>query len=116
MEKLTTDLAQEIASLCGVKAARLHQLYDGIFPELKPCRQCKVLRAEIAYRLQTRFYGRTLAPEMEQLLLLAAGDTARLHEDGQPPKAGIRLLREWKGTTYEVILREDGRIEYAGRC
>ena len=115
MERHSTNLEQEIVSLYGVKASRLHQRYDGTFPELKLCRQCKILRAEIAYRLQVRFYGHSLAPDTEQLLLRAAGDTARLHGDGQPPKAGTRLLREWKGTIYEVILREDGQIEYAGR-
>lgn len=115
MERLSVEIAKEIVSLSGVKASSLHKKYDKVFPELRLCRQCKILRAEIAYRLQVRFYGRSLASETEQLLLRAAGDTARLHESGQPPKAGTRLLREWQGKTYEVILREGGRIEYAGR-
>lgn len=115
MPKLPSEIIAEINALSGMKASRMHRAYDATFPDLRSCHQCKILRAEIAYRLQAKFYDVTLTPAIERLLLQSAGDEVRLHEPTNPPKAGTRLLREWKGKTYEVILREDGRIEYNGR-
>ena len=31
-----------------------------------------------------------------------------------PPAKGARLRREWKGKTYEVVVRDDGNFEYEG--
>ena len=114
MLKPSNEVIAEINALKGMKTAEMHRHYDEKYPDLKNCAQCKILRAEISYRLQTQFYGIELPMETARLLDDIACDAAHLRENGCPPKAGARLIRNWKGKDYEVIIRDDGRYEYSG--
>lgn len=49
-------------------------------------------------------------PEATKAKLVANG-AVRTPGNGLP-LAGTRLVREWKGVTHEVIVRDDGVVEY----
>ena len=109
MGKLPLVMIAEINSLQRMDVGALHAKYGELVPGLAKCRKCEILRAEIAYRLQERFYGISV-PEATKAKLVANGDD-RTPGNGLP-LAGTRLVREWKGVTHEVIVRDDGVVEY----
>ena len=109
MGKLPLAMIAEINSLQRMDVGALHAKYGELVPDLAKCRKCEILRAEIAYRLQERFYGISV-PEATKAKLVANG-ADRTPGNGLP-LTGTRLVREWKGVTYEVIVRDDGVVEY----
>ena len=109
MGKLPLVMIAEINSLQRMDVGALHARYGELVPDLAKCRKCEILRAEIAYWLQERFYGISV-PEATKAKLVANG-ADRTPGNGLP-LAGTRLVREWKGVTHEVIVRDDGVVEY----
>ena len=109
MGKLPLVMIAEINSLQRMDVGALHAKYGELVPDLAKCRKCEILRAEIAYRLQERFYGISV-PEATKAKLVANG-ADRTPGNGLP-LAGTRLVREWKGVTHEDIVRDDGVVEY----
>lgn len=109
MGKLPLAMIAEINSLQRMDVGALHAKYGELVPDLAKCRKCEILRAEIAYRLQERFYGISV-PEATKAKLVANG-ADRTPGNGLP-LTGTRLVREWKGVTHEVIVRDDGVVEY----
>ena len=63
----------------------------------------------IAYRMQEQELG-GLKPAARRFLEKAAEDNVSGHQISSITniKPGTRLLREWHGVTYEVIIMEDG--------
>ena len=70
----------------------------------------------LAHRLQEQTHGGTSQAQRRRLQTLArefekGGGSSNL---GIVPKAGTRLLRQWRGHTHTVLVREDG-FEYEGQ-
>ena len=78
----------------------------------------KGLRNRVAYKLQEIYLGGISDEDRDLLEKLADNDpAANLNfKDARPrpPAKGARLRREWKGKTYEVLVRDDGSFEYDG--
>ena len=78
----------------------------------------KGLRNRVAYKLQEIYLGGISEEDRDLLEKLADNDpAANLNfKDARPrpPAKGARLRREWKGKTYEVLVRDDGSFEYDG--
>ena len=78
----------------------------------------KGLRNRVAYKLQEIYLGGLSEEDRDLLEKLADNDpAANLNfKDARPrpPAKGARLRREWKGKTYEVLVRDDGSFEYDG--
>jgi len=109
MEKPSLNLIAEINALQRMRSRELHEKYDALIPELRTCKKCEILRAEIAYRLQERYYGISVPVQtMEKIRHIAS----KVMKRTDMPLSGTRLLRDWKGERHEVIVREDGIIEY----
>jgi hypothetical protein len=107
-------LASDLASLTSLDSdalkARWRQLYDRDPPS--HVSRSLLLRA-LAYRLQETALG-GLKPQTRRIL---AGVGAHAAGSGKPtflpgPKLtpGTRLVREWQGTTHQVIVLDDGVI------
>jgi len=109
MQKPSLELIAEINAIQRMEVRALLEKYKELVPDMKSCRKCEILRAEIAYRLQERYYGISLPDETKTRLM--DGD-AMPPGRSSLPLAGTRLVREWKGETHEVIVRDDGVIEY----
>ena len=109
MKKPSLELIAEINALQRMGIKEMFRRYDRLVPDLKTCTRCEIVRAEIAYRLQERFYGLSLSETDRKRLEAGGGRTA-----GRKglPLSGTRLVREWKGETHEAVIREDGVVEY----
>ena len=64
------------------------------------------LRRALAYRVQEKQLGGLLPALRRELLAVARDDNSQIVR--RKLKPGVRLLREWHGTTHEVIVTDTG--------
>lgn len=107
---LAIDL-ERIASLQGdTLAAAWTETFATPVPEVVP----SLLRRALAYERQVRKYGGLPLALRKQLESVSAEKTAAVVEPPLKLKPGTRLVREWNGTMYTVLVTTDG-FEFAGR-
>ena len=106
-ERLQRDLAQLAVASRDELIARWWRLYN-----CEPPRYASMafLRRQFAYALQERAFGGLSASARRQLRAIARGE--KPSRTGEPVriKPGTRLLREWHGTTHEVIVTDNGFV------
>ncbi len=64
----------------------------------------------VSYTLQEREFGGLPASVRRALLAIATGNSASLQPPRLKIKPGTRLLREWRGTTHEVLVTDQGFV------
>ena len=107
-------LANDLDSIAPLEGAALASAWTEVFaaplPEVAP----SLLRRALAYERQERKFGGLPAVLRKQLEAAAAGETAAMPEPPVMLKPGTRLMREWNGTMYSVLVTADG-FDFAGR-
>jgi hypothetical protein len=110
-------LANELASLPALDRRELMEKWRIIYGTEPPggVRNDFLMHA-IAYRMQEQASG-GLEPATRRFLEKTAEDNTSRQKTVCiiSTKPGTRLLREWHGVTYEVIIREDG-VQCNGIC
>ena len=111
-------LGAELEALQALSTGELKQRWQHLYGSPCPARISRtLLRRALAYRMQEQALG-GLDPATRRRLARAAEDLAA----GRPPagsrpqmkiKPGTRLLREWQGVVYEVMVLESG-VQYRG--
>lgn len=104
-------LANELANLHGLDRRMLVKKWQALYGTKPPPRMGKnFLMRGIAYQLQERTFD-GLKLTAKRFLEKAAENNASGSTQKIAPviaiKPGARLLREWHGITYEVIIMED---------
>lgn len=107
-----TSLAGELARLKSLSRLELMAEWKKVWGSNAPFNISQnLLLLAFAYRLQEQLYG-GLKPHIKAKLRQIAGG----HTNIQPVpqiKSGTRLLREWRGSTHEVLVLGDG-VQYRG--
>lgn len=110
-------LEEELAALPRVKIVQLRQRWRELFRREPPLPfGPDLLRRSIAQRIQEDACGgldRATARLLNQLTAQAGKNNGKIVVPRRI-KAGAILIREWKGTTYRVIVANDG-FSYQGR-
>src|SRR5580700_66245 len=112
---LIRALDKELAALSTLSAPELRMKWHALCcgEPMAPASRDLLIR-EIAYKMQERAHG-GLAPAVKRRLRALAeefeADAAISLVSAPLPKPGTRLLREWGGKTYTVIVLDDG-FEY----
>ena len=100
----------ELAGLSALDRKELVEKWRSLYKTGPPVgSQNKFLLYAVAHRMQEKALG-GLKPATRRFLEKAAEDNS-LRQQMLPVismKTGTRLLREWHGVTYEVIIMEDG--------
>ena len=113
-----TIMQKEIAALENASIAELKEKFAELFGFECGATNARNLRARLAYKLQEIFLGGLSAEDKAMLESIADNDpAANLKPEANAPKPiskGMRLRRDWKGKTYEVFIRDDGKFEYDG--
>jgi hypothetical protein len=110
MSWLATDL-EKIAVLNGdTLASAWTETFALPVPEVAP----SLLRRVLAYERQERKFGGLPLVLRKQLELVAADDIAAMPEPPLKLKPGTRLMREWNGTMYSVLVTADG-FDFGGK-
>ncbi len=110
-----TALLQELpkASLTRLRELWLEQIGREAAPELT----LNVMRPVLAYRIQEKACGGlrpSTARQLEAVLRQIEPQRRVRQEASRRFQAGTRILREWKGKTYEVTVTSSG-YEHDGR-
>ena len=107
-------LANDLDSIAVLKVAALASAWTEMFvapmPEVAP----SLLRRALAYERQERKFGGLPVVLRKQLEAVAASKTAAMPEPPLKLKPGTRLMREWNGTMYSVLVTAGG-FDFAGR-
>ena len=107
-------LGNDLDSIAPLEGAALATAWTEIFaapmPEVAP----SLLRRALAYERQERKFGGLPLVLRKQLEAAAACKTATMPEPPLKLKPGTRLMREWNGTMYSVLVTVDG-FDFAGR-
>lgn len=105
------SLAEQLARLPRLDRAQLADLWRELYHIDPPYKiGAEFLRMACAYRLQERMHGGLKLATHRYLMKVAEG-IAVGKLGVSPPlviKPGTRLIRQWHGTTYEVIVIPDG--------
>jgi hypothetical protein len=64
----------------------------------------------ISYAMQEQEFGSLRAPARRELLAIAKGELASAQTSRIRIKPGTRLLREWHGTTHDVLVTDQGFV------
>jgi len=107
---LPIDL-ERIAALNGdTLASTWADTFAAPVPEVAP----SLLRRALAYERQERKFGGLPMVVRKQLEAVASDQTAGMPEPPLKLKSGTRLVREWNGTRYTVLVTSDG-FEFGGK-
>ncbi len=107
-----SGLANALASLPTLDREELLERWRALYAKPAPPHISRpILIRAIAYRMQEQVFG-GLKPATRRLLQRVAEEIRAGRPITSVPsptlKPGTRLLREWNGTTHEVIVLEDG--------
>ncbi|MGD1154065.1 MAG: DUF2924 domain-containing protein [Syntrophales bacterium] len=112
----TRTLASELAGLPALDHRALIEKWRTLYGTDPPCGvRNNFLMHAIAHRMQEQALG-GLKPAIRRFLKKAAEDNISRRQLSPfiSVKPDTRLLREWHGVTYEVIIMEDG-VQCNGR-
>ena len=111
-------LANELAGLSQLDTSVLKERWWKLYGTEPPHRLShRLLAYAVAYRMQEKALG-GLKHATRRLLTRVAEEAASGDVTVRPvskARPGTRLLREWHGTTHEVILLDDG-VLFRGKC
>src|SRR5262245_60317863 len=112
MEKTSINLAEELVRLSAATIFELRGEWRRLHRMPPPMRLSRdLLMRGITYKLQERPLGglsKALLGKLERLNL--DSESSEAHKPAPPIslKAGTRLVREWRGVTYTVLVQADG--------
>ena len=112
-----SDVEAEIAGLIDRSTQELRLAWRKLHRTEPPLGMSRdLLIRSLAYDLQQRAYGGPNLRLRRRLQTLAAASErgARSVEPGVVLKAGSTLVRQWRGHTHAILVREDG-FEYEGK-
>ena len=115
---MTDNVLARVVALKTTPILELKQLWRDLFATEPPPFNRRFLENRLAYRLQELAYGglkTTTVKYLKQLGEQLDGGKKRVRSRraDDRPVAGTRLIREWQGSPYEVIVQPD-HFEYQG--
>ena len=114
MENTDLTVIKQIIALKYKSLDELSQLWSKMYNRPPAFRTRQYMMQKLAYRIQELAYG-GLDVSTEQKLVAAAQsiDTRRQKGKKYAPSVGTKIVKEYKGRTYEVFAVEDG-FAYGG--
>ena len=100
-----------------MRRSTLKRLWRELYDNDPPRHNRRTQENRLAYRLQELAFGGLKAATVKRLETLAAPQDVRRtrgRRTDRRPLAGTKLMREWQGVTYEVIVQPD-HFEFQGR-
>jgi hypothetical protein len=110
------DLSKQIAALNDLSAQQLRDEWRRLYRDQPPRLSRDLLIRTIAYRMQELAHGGLSKTAVRKLAALAREFRVKGTVVVTPDlslRPGARLVREWRGRTHTVVVREDD-FEYAG--
>lgn len=105
-------LKDQLAGLATMSPTQLRAEWRRIHRALPPLLSADLLSRGIAYRLQEKRYGMLSTKTARDLVRHATTPigTGSARRPEINLRAGTRLVRSWRGTSYTVVVMEDGFV------
>ena len=105
------ELSQALRALEGVSREELIRQWRRFYKS-EPLRyaSCEFLVRAISYAMQEQEFGGLRTPARRELLAIAKGEPMSAQASRVKIKPGTRLLREWRGSTHEVLVTDQGFV------
>ena len=115
---MTDKVLARVSALKTTPIPELKQLWRDLFGKEPPPFNRRFLENRLAYRLQELAYGglpTATVKRLEQLGEQLDGGKKRVRSrrTDDRPVAGTKLIREWQGAPYEVVVQPD-HFEFQG--
>lgn len=112
-----THLAKQLAQLEAISPAQLRACWRDSYRKQAPDIGPDLLRRSISWKLQSRVHGKlpvSTKREIDKMIvrLEKGGEVAK--RSNIALKTGTRLVREWRGKSYHILVCDNG-FEYDGR-
>jgi hypothetical protein len=110
-------LDDQLTALATMSPAQLRAEWERVHREPAPALTADLLMRALAYRLQERMQGGLPAPArtaISQLVRQLDRGSGIVPDRSIAPKAGTRLVREWRGGRHHVLVLDQG-FQYQGR-
>lgn len=116
---MTDKVLARIVALKAMPIDKLKQTWGDLYQTEPPAYNRRHLENRLAYRIQELAYGGLKPATLKQLEELGeqldgGNPRARSRRVDNRPIAGTKLIREWQGNAYEVVVQVDHFI-YQGR-
>jgi DUF2924 family protein len=116
---MTSKVLARIVALKTIPIEELKRTWRDLFNTDPPAYNRRFLENRLAYRIQELAYGGLKASTVKRLQELGeqldgGKPRVRSRRVDNRPIAGTRLIREWQGSPYEVVVHVD-HFEYLGR-
>ncbi len=116
---MTDKVLARVLALKTTPITELKQLWRDLFGKEPPPYNRRFLENRLAYRLQELAYGGLKTGTIKRLeqmgeQLDGGKKRVRSQRTDDRPVAGTKLIREWQGMPYEVIVQPD-HFEYQGK-
>ena len=110
---------REIDALRNADVAELKAKFLELYGFECGATNARNLRNRLAYKVQELYFGGLAAEDKAMLESIADKDSAtNIKISRKKPLMfvkGTRLCRDWKGKTYEVLVHQNGELEYDGK-
>lgn len=114
LQQLASDMApaDDLAALATMSPAQLRAEWRRVYRASPPPLTPDLLARGVAYRLQEKVFGGVLPKTARSIRRFAE---AAVRDAVDPVarvqiKPGTRLVRSWQGTTYSVLVSDDGFV------
>jgi len=108
------EMARRLEPLCDLTPDELRKEWRRLYRSQPPRLSRDLLIRALAYRIQELRYGGLSRATRRKLASLEGSGEKLARDPAQRLRAGMRLIREWNGRTYTVMVGENG-FSYAGR-
>ena len=116
------SVLKRVTALPGMSLADLKAMWKDLYDQAPPTHGKPYLVKRLAYRIQELAFGGLTESTEKRLDVLAQGKEdpktnsagGEKRQKANTPAPGARLVREWKGKEYVVMVMENG-FEYQGR-
>ena len=105
-----SKLDEQLAGLATMSPAQLRETWQMTVAKVIPRVSPKLLRLALGYHLQAKAHANLVRSNRQKMDQLAASTTRTT-----AARAGMRLVREWRGTVHIVTVGEDDVIAWNGR-
>ena len=107
---MAADLDAQLAGLDHLGIGDLRARWTAVTGRVVPTLSAPMLRLALAWEMQARAHGGLSRTSQQRLAQFAAAKTVT-----RSAVPGMRLIREWNGTTHVVTVNDGGEVEWSGR-
>lgn len=108
-------LLTKVSALNWLGLEDIKKQYADIIPDCQKCQSVDLLRSIVAYRLQEQHYKMSHSEEIVRILTKAAEGERLTSSPADNMKAAKKIIRNYQGRDYTVILMSDNTVEYDGK-